>query len=171
MRIYVTRGDGPTDPETLWRHLLTSTARTSGTRDLVKALNTHVDFDRDLAPGTTLLIPDAEDVRASVGTRVGTEAIDTVLGNLEAGLSAVMERTRTGLAQLEADHKAFASALKSAPAKRLIKRDPELQQQLQLADDAFKERRKRATEAQSELSEIATLGKAEFARLRKLLES
>jgi hypothetical protein len=169
MRIFVTRAEAPTDPETLWRELLKRGGASSTTPDSVKALNAHVKFDRPLEPGTVLLIPEATDLKANAGTPLRVDNIDEIRAETEAGFKATTSRVRGGFERIEADHAAVAAALKTAAAKRVIDSDPELKKQLQAAESRFKEEKKHAAEAESLLEEVRKLAMAEFAQLRKRL--
>jgi hypothetical protein len=169
MRIVMTSPDRATDPQTLWRELSSRPGGPSATPDLVKAFNPHLNFDQPLAAGSVLLIPDAADLKAGAGTAVGGDVLNEVFADVNAGLTATRKRVRDGFAQLEADHAAVASALKSAPSKRLVDSDPLLKKQLQSVDAQFKADQKRATETESQLAEAQKLAIQEFGRLRKLL--
>jgi len=168
MRIFVTRAGTPTDPDTLWRELLKRPG-TSATAEAVKAFNTHVRFDRELAPGTVLLIPDAADLKEGAGTPVTLGDINQVADDVAEGLKVIAGRTGAGLARLQADHAAVATALKSAGSTRLIDSDPELKKQLQDIAARVKTDVTRATESASQLAELQKLAGEELGKLRKLL--
>ena len=169
MRFFVTRTDGPTEPQALFREILTRPGAASATPDLVKAVNPHLDFTRPLPAGSVLLIPNTADVKAGAGTTIGAEELGQVLADVDAGMTRVSERTRAGLEQLEGDRAAITAALKPAAAKRLVESDPEVKKQLEAAEARFKEEAKDAKEALSELAEVHKLALAEFGRLQKLL--
>jgi hypothetical protein len=168
MRIFVTRAGSPTDPDTLWRELLKG-PDTRATAEAVKAFNTHVRFDRELAPGTVLLIPDAADLKEGAGTPATLGDINQVAADVAAGLKAMAGRTHAGLALLQANHAAVATALKSASSKRLIDSDPELKKQLESVEARVKTDVARATESASQLAELQKLAAEELSKLRKLL--
>lgn len=140
MRLFTIRGDDATDPQLLWQELLKRAGAASSTPNLVKALNPHLNFDRPLPAGSVLLIPDAADVKAGAGAPVGSEALDALLSDIDAGLTAARRRVRAGVAQREADHAAIASALKPAASKRVIDSDPLLKTQLEAAEAEFQGR-------------------------------
>ena len=169
MRIFVTRADAPTDPETFWRELLKRGGASSATPDAVKAFNTHLKFDRPLAPGTAVLIPDAADLKANAGAPVRLDSLDEILADADEGFKAMTARARAGFARIEADHAAVAAALKPAAAKRLIDSDPELKKQIEAAEERFKEEKKRGAETAAQLEEVHKLAMEEFAQLRKRL--
>jgi len=169
MRIFTTRGDAATDPQALWAELLRRAGTASSTPDLVKRLNPHLNFDRDIPAGSVLFVPEAADTKAGAGTAVGTEDLTALLSDVDAALAATRQRVRSGLAQRDADHAAVAAALKPAAAKRLVDSDPSLKQQLEAADAAFKADQKQAAETESQLAEAHKLAMGEFALLRKLL--
>lgn len=168
MRIFVTRADGTTDPDALWRELLKRPG-TTATADAVKAFNAHVRFDRELPAGTVLLIPEAADLKAGAGTAVGVGDINQVIADVDTGLKATSSRARTGFEMRESDHAALAAALKGAASRRLIESDPELKKQLQSVEAGFKADKQRAHETQSQLAELERLAAEEFEKLRKLL--
>jgi hypothetical protein len=168
MRIFVTRAGTPTDPDALWRELLKRPDMRAAA-EAVKAFNPHVRFDRDLAPGTVLLIPDAADLKEGAGTAVTLGDINQVADDVAEGLKAMVGRTRAGLARMQADHAAVAAALKAAASKRLIDSDPELRKQLRAIEVRVKIDVTRATESASQLADLQELAGEELGKLRKLL--
>ena len=168
MRIFTTRRDAATDPESLWQELLKRPGA-SATPELVKALNPHLDFNKNLAAGSVLLIPDAGDVKAGAGTAIASDDVDAVIGDVDDGLEAARKRVRAGVTQREADRSTIVSALKSAPSKRLIESDPVLKKQIETADAQYKADQKRAAEVESQLAEVQKVAMDEFDRLRKML--
>jgi hypothetical protein len=168
MRIFVTRAGTPTDPDTLWRELLKRPG-TRATAEAVKAFNPHVRFDRELAPGTVLLIPDATDLKEGAGIAVTLGDINQIAADVADGLKTTVGRTRAGLARMQADHAAVATALKAAGSKRLIDSDPELKKQLQAVEARVKTDVTRATESASQLADLQKLAEEELGKLRKLL--
>jgi hypothetical protein len=169
MRFFVTRTDGPTEPQAVFREILTRPGVATATPDLVKAFNPHLDFTRPLPAGSVLLIPNTADVKAGAGTTIGAEELRQVLDDVDAGMTRVSERTRAGFEQLEGDRAAVAAALKPAAAKRLVESDPELKKQLDAAEASFKEEKKQASATEAQLAEVHKLAVEEFGRLRKLL--
>jgi uncharacterized phage infection (PIP) family protein YhgE len=158
-----------TAPQALWRQLLRDPGAATATADLIRALNSHVNFDRDVPAGTVLLIPDAADVKANAGIGAGSGQVDGLLADVEAALTAIAARVTSGLKQAEAGQAAIAAALKSAPAKRLVDSDPQVNASLETAAAQAKADQKRAKEIQSQLAAIQKQAPAELERLRKML--
>ena len=169
MRIFTTRRDGTTDPESLWRTLLGRRGAAGGTAERIRALNPHIDFTRPLAAGTMLFVPDIGDVKEDAGTAAGDDAAGDMLRDLDGGFKALRQRSRSGVAEREAEHAEIASALKSAPSRRIVDADPVLRKQLEAAAAQFKSDQKRAKEAQSQIEKMHAGAMEEFGRLRKLL--
>ena len=169
MRILKTP-NAKTTPQMLWRELLRDPTAASATPDLIKAVNPHLNLTRDVPANSVLLIPEAADLKAGAATPVGAEELDALGADIDAGLRAVGARVSAGVKQLEVDHAAIASALKTAVAKRLVESDPQVKKQLEAADAVFKADQKRAKETQVQLADLQKLAAAEFAGLRKLIE-
>jgi hypothetical protein len=157
------------DPPALWRQLLRQPGAASATPDLIKALNAGVDFTRDLPANSVLLIPDAADLKPGAGTPVGAEQLDELLGDIEAGLKAVVTRASAAFKKAETDHAAIGAALKTAAARRIVDSDPQVKERLESADAQFKADQKRARDTQSQLADMQKLALNEFAQLRKML--
>jgi uncharacterized phage infection (PIP) family protein YhgE len=161
--------NAPTAPQALWRQLLRDPRAATVTADLIRALNSHVNFDHDVPAGAVLLIPDTADVNANAGTSVGSGQVDDFLADVEAALKATAARITTGLKEAEADRASIAAALKSAPAKRLVDSDPQVGASLQTAAAQFKADQERAKEIQSQLAALQKRAPAELERLRTIL--
>jgi hypothetical protein len=169
MRILKTP-DAAIDPQTLWRELLRQPGAASVTPELITALNADVNFKRNLPANSVLLIPDAADLKADVGTPVGADELDALLGDIEAALEAIVTRANAGFKKADTDRAAITAALKSPVAKRIVDGDPEVKKLLQSANAQFKADQKRARDTQSQLADMQKLASNEFARLRKILD-
>ena len=169
MRILKTP-NAKTDPQALWREILRQPGAASATPDLIKALNADVNFKRDIPANSVLLIPNAADLKEGAGKSVGTDELDALGVDIEAGLKAIVARASAGFKQAEADHAAIGAALKVAAAKRIVDSDPQVKALLESSEAQFKEDQKRAKETQGQLADVQKLASAEFARLRTMLE-
>jgi hypothetical protein len=161
---------GKMTPDAFWARVLRDPAAASATPDLIKTLNAHIDFDRELPANAVLVLPDAVDVKAGTASPVGAHELHDFIASAEAALRAIGAGAAAAFKQADADHAAIAAALKPAAAKRLLESDPEVRQRLDAADAQYKTDQKRAKDAQSRIAAMLKQAPAELARLRKMLD-
>jgi hypothetical protein len=160
---------GRMTPDAFWARVLLKPGAASATPDLIKALNAHIDFDRELPANAVLVIPDAADLKAGAGSPVGGDELHDFIASAEAALKAIGAGAAAAFKQADADHAAVAAALKPAAAKRLVESDPELKKRLDAADAQYKADQKRAKDTQSQITAMLKQAPAELERLRKML--
>src|SRR5688572_27443270 len=103
---------GRMTPDAFWARVLRNPAAASATPDLIKTLNAHIDFDRELPANTVVLIPDAADLKAGTGSPVGGRELADFIQTAEAALKAIGANAAAAVRQADADHAAIAAALK-----------------------------------------------------------
>ena len=133
----------------------------------MRELNPHVDLDR-LKPGTTLLVPEAPDVKTGAGEPIDNNFFNAVAEEIAGGLKHQSQKMRTVLEARQAERDAMQSALKSAAVSRLVHSDRQLREQLKVADARGKADQKRAIEAEASLAEFRKLAVDEINRLKKI---
>ena len=134
----------------------------------IQAMNPHADLKR-LKPGNVLLLPDLPDLDDKASESVAGDAFQSLVDEIERGLSAASKRVREATAKLDAEHDAVSAAIKTAAVKRAVAADPALKDQLSAANAEFNEDKKRAQRSEAELGELKKLAGEELSALSRLL--
>jgi hypothetical protein len=167
MRIFITKTD--TDLQALGASLSRKPSAAAATLERVVALNPQLANADRLVAGTVLLLPDSAELKAGVGTAIGSDNFADLVSDVTKGMKAASGRVTSRFETVAADHAAVKDALKTAAAKKLVEGDPLLKQKLATAEAKFKVEQKRATEAKSAFEETQKHALAEFEKLAKLL--
>jgi hypothetical protein len=144
----------------------------------LQKLNPQVDFTR-LTEGTVLLLPDppvagaaaaadAAGAAAAAGTAPGAQSFATVGTDFGRALDASRARMSTLADRSSSAQKALAAALKPAPMKARVKADPELQIQVDAANERARRDAKTAAENLKVLEKAHDRARKELAELAKL---
>lgn len=167
MRIFITKTD--TDLQALSATLVRKPSAAGATLERVVALNPQLANTDKLAAGTVLLLPDSAELKAGVGTTIGSDNFADLVSDVTKGMRAVSGRVTSRFETIAADHTAVKDALKTAAAKKLVEGDPLLKQKLAAAEAKFKVEQKRAAETKTAFEETQKHAVAEFEKLAKLL--
>lgn len=167
MRTFVVKD--PSSLESLIERLLRNKASSASAVDQLKNLNPHVDFSKNIAPGTVLLVPDVPGSRGAEGSSVTGDAFDELREQVLASVEAAGARVSSGYDAMLREQKEVAAVLKSASLKRALKADPELKPQIDAATEVFKQDQQQAKAADEALKALQQQAIEELARLEKTL--
>jgi hypothetical protein len=167
MRIFITKAD--TDLQSLGASLVRKPTAASATLERVVALNPQLANSDKLPAGTVLLLPDSPELKAGIGTTVGSDNFADLVSDVTKGIKAAAGRAASRFETIAEDHSAVKDVLKTAAAKKLVEGDPLLKQKLGAAEARFKIEQKRAAETKTAFEESQKHAVAEFEKLAKLL--
>lgn len=147
-----------------------SAAASSAALDHLKALNPHVDFNR-IEAGTVLLLPDTPDIKADDrdSHSIADDTFEDLSRHMKEGFGAAAARVAKATDDLAADRSAVASAVKTAPVKRLIESDALLKKQLDEANEVSNAELKKLKDAAKQVETMWKAAGEELAALGQLL--